>query len=456
MIASVAFFLKAFRPILILVAQCLLVFTLLPLAYGSGSSQQHIPRIELIPGPLISLSADDGPAYAIVVEKDTQTITVYEYKDAFSLKHRFPCSTGEVRGKKVKSGDRKTPEGVYFFTKAFNKRELNPVYGPRAFVIDYPNLMDRKSSRDGNNIWLHGTSKPIRPRDSNGCVAMNNDDLDTVVQYIHLNRTPIIIQKKLNMVHPESQIADYKSLIEFLEAWKTAFISGDKTRYTACYNEPPKDQDALWGTWDEIRTGWKQSQIPFGMTLKNVSFVRANPHIVALFDQAIYLDRHVKCIGTKKLFLDRDRHTWKIEGEVYQPAESNPEAIRPMVTALAWLDRLQKDYKAIAELIAEWAGAWSCKDITRYRACYAQNFHARGMDLTDWIRYKERLNKRYESIRVSAEDLQIRRRSDRCTATFLQRYHSTGHQSVGTKTLRLKRIGGAWKIYRETWHMTPK
>jgi hypothetical protein len=74
------------------------------------------------------------------------------------------------------------------------------------------------------------------------------------------------------------------------------------------------------------------------------------------------------------------------------------------------------------------------------------------MDLSAWIRCKENLNKRYASIHVSIEDLDIRENLDRVTATFVQRYRSSGLKSVGMKTLYLKRVGGAWKIHREMWH----
>jgi len=240
------------------------------------------------------------------------------------------------------------------------------------------------------------------------------------------------------------------------ETWETAFVTGDRTKYSACYSEPSGDLDTLWGIWDQMRTTWQDARIPFGMTLGNVTFLRGNPCVVALFDQVMHLDRHVRTVGTKKLFLEKDGNIWKIVGEVYQPAESHPSVSRPLVTALADLDRLHRDYEAIADLVAGWAEAWSSKDITRFRACYAEDFRARAMDIGAWIRYKESLSDRYAFIRVSTEDLKIRQGAERSTATFLQRYHSSGYQAVGIKRLHLKRIGGAWKIYRETWHRIQK
>jgi murein L,D-transpeptidase YafK len=456
MISSTTSASRIFRVIAIFVWQYLLIFTLFPVVLASGATEQHLPQVRLVPDSLIRLSSEDSPAHAVLVEKDTQSVMVYEYKDTFYLKHKFPCSTGEVAGRKQKSGDRKTPEGIYFFTRAFRKRDLSSTYGNRAFVMDYPNLLDRKLRLGGNNIWLHGSNKPIKSRDSNGCVVMNNHDIRTLAQYIELNRTPIIVKQKLNLVPAERRVADKKSIMSFLEDWETAFVTGDRAKYSTCYSEPSGDLNDLWGVWDRVRTTWQRAQIPFDMELRKLTLVRGNPCAVVLFDQVIHLDRQVSTVGTKKLFLEKNGKRWKIVGEVYQPNDSDHGGNRLLVTALNRLDRLRRDHRAISDLIAEWADAWSSKDIRRYRACYNPDFRAGGMDLRAWIRYKERLNRRYDSIRVCIEDLKIQQGPERSTATFLQRYESSGHQSVGIKRLRLKRIGGAWKIYRETYHRVHK
>jgi murein L,D-transpeptidase YafK len=444
---------KTLRPVFIFLALGVWFFALFPGSYASGTSESQGPGVELIPDALIELGSDDGPSYALFVEKATQHVLVYESKDrdAFRLRHQFICSTGRVPGNKQASGDRRTPEGVYFFTGAYEKRELQPIYGSRAFVMDYPNLLDRKFQRDGNNIWLHGSNKPIKPRDSKGCVALNNDDLETLAPHVLLNRTPIIIKQKLHMVRPDKRRTDQKNLADFLEIWKTALVTGDSAKYRACYSEHFRELNPLWEQWGPIRTAWQRAQLPFDVTLENLTLLRGNPCVVALFDEVMHLDRHETIVGTKKLFLEEHGAAWKIMREVYQPAESNPSISKPWRTALVDLDRLYRDYGAISDRVAEWAEAWSSEDIPRYRACYAEDFRANNMDLGAWIRYKEGLNRRYDFIRVSVESLKIHQGPERSTAVFLQRYRSSGYHAVGIKHLYLKRIGGAWKIYRETW-----
>ncbi len=420
--------------------------------YGADRSRGETPFEDLIPASLISLSWDDGPGHAIVVEKESQTLRVYERQGGFLLKHTFPCSTGEVVGKKQKAGDRKTPEGIYFFTKAFEKKYLSSTYGNGAFVLDYPNLLDRRENRNGNNIWLHGTNKALKPRDSNGCVAVENGNIDVLAKYIRLNRTPIIIKQKLHMVPASSLAAEKKGLADFLEGWKSAFTSGDKVKYDACYSESSGDRDILWKAWTSVRRAWDESRLSARIRLKNVTLARANPCVVALFDQRVELGQHVMRVGTQKLFLEPEGDSWKIVGEVYLPGTAKEDVDHPLADSLVRLDRLYKNYKTVAELIGEWAKAWSSKDIKRYEACYSDDFRAQRKNLKSWIRYKERLNKRYDYIKVTVEDLEISEEEDRSTATFVQRYRSSGNHSVGIKRLRLKREGGLWKIYREAWH----
>jgi len=450
---------RIFHEVAIFVSRCFLILTaitLIPAVLALSASTTHLPQLRRIPESLISLGSENGPAYAIFVEKDTQSLTLYQCKDTFTLKHRFPCSTGEVPGKKQRSGDRQTPEGVYFFTKVFPKIDLAPVYGSMAFVMDYPNFMDRKFKRGGNNIWLHGSDKPIKVRASNGCIVMNNDDFEVLARYIQLNRTPIVVVQKLSMVPVESQLSGKKRLTGFLNDWKKAIVNEDWPRFSACYGKPYGDADVLTRAWDRIRTARRRARIPVSISLESVTLLRGPPGVVALFDQVIRLDRLGTAVVTKKLFLEKQGKAWKIMGEEYQPCDQDHGMDTPLVTALNHMDRLFTDRQALTELIAEWADAWGSKNTERYRAFYARDFQAGGRNLETWIRDKERLNRRYDSIQVWIEDLKIEQGPQTSTVTFVQRYNATGYQAVGIKKLKLKRIQGTWKIHQETWHRLHK
>jgi len=96
------------------------------------------------------------------------------------LRASLYASIGSNGFSKRFEGDRKTPIGAYRIHKRISGRELPDRYGPIAFVLDYPNNLDRRFNRTGSNIWIHGTDRTIvsrPPRSSDGCVVLNNRDL---------------------------------------------------------------------------------------------------------------------------------------------------------------------------------------------------------------------------------------------------------------------------------------
>ena len=96
---------------------------------------------DLVPACIL-VWPEDGADHAILVDKSLQKIFVYSREDLSRPVRTFNCSTGENDGPKDKVNDRRTPEGIYFFTGAYAQKDLAPIYGTKAFPIDYPNPMD--------------------------------------------------------------------------------------------------------------------------------------------------------------------------------------------------------------------------------------------------------------------------------------------------------------------------
>jgi len=140
----------------------------------------------LVPASLLRWP-EQGADYAILVEKSTERLFLYQRDNVFAPLKVYKVSTGENEGRKSKLNDKKTPEGIYFFTHSYVKRELAPRYGVRAFPIDYPNPVDQRAGRNGYGIWFHGLNKPLKPKDTNGCIALDNRNIDELASYIKLN-----------------------------------------------------------------------------------------------------------------------------------------------------------------------------------------------------------------------------------------------------------------------------
>ncbi|MEA1935657.1 MAG: L,D-transpeptidase family protein [Thermodesulfobacteriota bacterium] len=377
--------------------------------FHSHATTQAIQKQQDIPDCLIALSS----GHAVVVDKGAQKFFVYHNGDngLFNKVYESECSTGKNQGAKMVEGDGKTPEGIFFPTKLFAKNQLSSTYGSMAFHIDYPNLLDRKTGRDGNNIWIHGTNKPLCPFQSNGCITLTNKSIKRLFNYINLNKTPIIIEKSIKWIPQDARLDIKKSLEHLLDSWI------------------------------------KASNISFSMQAVDVSILRHGRSAVILFDQILSVNNISRHSGYKKLFLKENQGRWLIVGDEFQP----PAAEKLFASTLSTLNRTAMDHEAIKKLIERWAKSWESGNMENYRSCYSPDFSARRMNLSNWISYKTELKKRNKNIRICIEDIKISSGEERGLAVFTQEYNSSNYNATGTKKLRFKKAGGEWKIYRETW-----
>ena len=416
---------------------------------------------------VLVLSDAKTPEYAIVVEKQKQRLFLYALGVNFRKVLSFKCSTGEVAGSKSRSGDKKTPEGVYFFTKEHRKRDLAPIYGSRAFPMDYPNLMDKIAGRDGNSIWMHGTNKPLKARDSNGCVALKNSDIDRLAKYITLNRTPIVVVDTLGYLPADSVEKSETSARKFLSQWASSVEKGTYHDYLENYDADYVPDIAWWSAWNKIKKKSIAGGRGISLELTNRIVLKHKGIFVALFDQMISLSGKSAYAGTRKLFFTEKKGRYKIVGDVYQAFPQKKKGLlshNPLIVAAQTLRKPAKTIasrkekkrpvpdREIPEMIDAWLKAWSAKDIKTYGSYYSKNFRSQGGASRDvWLKYKRRLNRKYTYIRVTKRNLSVKKGKKKSTVTFVQDYRSNRFSTLGTKKLTLVREKGQWKIFRETW-----
>ncbi|MDD2391058.1 MAG: L,D-transpeptidase family protein [Desulfobacterales bacterium] len=286
------------------------------------------------------MSSGTGAGYALIVDKKAQRLHLYGYNgQSYQQLEQFDCSTGKNPGPKIQSGDRKTPEGIYFFTERFNKKYLTPIYGTRAFPMDYPNSFDRFSKRRGYAIWMHGTNKALRPYNTNGCIALRNQDIDHLDRYIALKSTPVIIVDALEYLPAGSNDATKRAVIDFISRWNNALSACDLNTYLACYRSEDDDRMSWWEKWLESRkSSYGLSQMKTGMN--QVSIFAYKQTFVVVFEQ------NLKCVGVtfpvgrKKMFLMQKTGGFEIVGEEYLSLVDDfpvPETGMPLITACRYL-----------------------------------------------------------------------------------------------------------------------
>jgi len=433
------------------------IIVLLALLNSAGAADHAPERASLVPAPFLKWP-EKGSDHAVLVDKSQQKVFIYRKDSPSAPVKTYSCSTGENDGKKSRQNDRKTPEGIYFFVNVFDQKDLAPIYGTRAFPLDYPNPVDRREGRDGYGIWFHGLNKPLKPRDTNGCVALENNDIDDLSSYIKLNDTPVVISSKAELIEPERLKREREELEKLIEGWRKAWEGKQVDKYMSFYSPQFTSGKKDWKAWKEYKARLARQYKEIRVNLENLGLFRNDGTAMAVFNQQ-YTTSAFDSKGIKRLFLQQNSSQWKIIGEYFDTPEERP--------VIAVAKRAVQEDKAAAQrktassvsasaeirsLIESWRKAWEKKDLRTYISCYDGSFSSRGMDLKEWRMHRERLNQQHQTLAIELKDMKIRESSgDTATVTFIQDYRADDYRDLGLKNVLLIKRGANWKIKKEEW-----
>lgn len=143
---------------------------------------------------ILSILASVIASAFIIIDKQEMSLSVYGPQA--ELLESFPIACGKNYGNKRKSGDMKTPEGVFHISQIQDasswshdfkdgKGVIQGAYGPYFFRIDTPGH---------KGIGIHGTHDPesIGTRATEGCIRLKNEDLRKLRPHIKVG-LPVII-----------------------------------------------------------------------------------------------------------------------------------------------------------------------------------------------------------------------------------------------------------------------
>ena len=149
---------------------------------------------------LIKRNADQKK-YWVHVKKSA--FTLYLLDDKNTVIKSYDCTLGKNPGQKQKRGDMKTPTGTFYvdeiddasaWTHDFGdgKGEIKGAYGPWFISIN----TDEMSKGAWGGIGIHGTHKPhvMRARDSEGCIRLQNQNVNELKQYVRVG-TKVVIEE---------------------------------------------------------------------------------------------------------------------------------------------------------------------------------------------------------------------------------------------------------------------
>ncbi|WP_020589185.1 L,D-transpeptidase family protein [Desulfobacter curvatus] len=405
-----------------------------------------------VPAALIRIPENEN---AVIVEKKSQMLYVYsEKKGLGSPTFQAPCSTGANPGPKTRSGDKRTPEGVYFLKDEFEDRYLTPVYGEKAFPSDYPNFLDLRLGKQGSAIWIHGTDKTLKPMDSNGCVAMENKNIIALSDYIHLDATPLIIVEQIDYTSPDTLTLIQKKINGFLDQWAKALAAQSYHAYLSFYDQTYLPDISWWETWLSIRDkADAQHAAGLKIVLENTGIYAQGGVVVVLFDMSLSRDDSSKIyLGKRQFFIRQGTAAPLIIGDFFQTKDKAfNSGETPLLAASRMLFQDGSTDKRVVETVQQWMAAWSSKNMDKYARFYTSDFVCDGMGKTAWVKRKKKLAGKYDYILVTGKDFKAFPTKDGYTVSFVQYYKSSGFSTHGRKQLKLVRQDGEWKIFRENW-----
>ena len=277
------------------------------------------PPANYVPRYLLEMEPDQR--YAIVVDTKRSRLYVYENDVKNGGRPRFVADYYVTQGKlgadKVAEGDKKTPIGVYHVTSSLPRQKLADLYGNGAFPINYPNEWDRRQGRNGSGIWLHGTpsdtfSRP--PHASDGCVVLNNPDLDAVAKNLQVGLTPVIISNSVEWLSLDDWAKERKELNKTIDAWRADWESRDTDRFLKHYSQRFQSSDQNFKQFAEQKRKVNAGKAWIKVKVENLSVFR-NPGkeevVVVTFDQD-YRSNNLTNVMKKRQYWVREGGQWKI------------------------------------------------------------------------------------------------------------------------------------------------
>lgn len=178
--------------------------------------------------------------YLFFAEISSQTGYIMRFnKEPYSLEtiKEFGIASGKQKGAKKSEWDLRTPIGFYEITEFKPGHTLHQKFGPGAYVLNYPNPLEKAESRTGSGIWIHGTDRiDFVDFDSEGCIRIRNSEFPVLADYLETGATPVIIVDKIRWVKLE-ELLEYKdSFQKRLRDFHNAVADNETERIKSFYH----------------------------------------------------------------------------------------------------------------------------------------------------------------------------------------------------------------------------
>lgn len=215
------------------------------------------PDPNLVPRSVLQLRNDQK--HVLVVDTKRSRLYVYQNQgNQLKLLTNYYITQGKLGVNKLKEGDQKTPIGIYYITGRLSKARLPDFYGSGALPINYPNEWDKINGRNGSGIWLHGTSSDSfsrPPLASDGCVVLNNQDLQQLFSSVEIGKTPVVISEQVEFINKTKWDTERNLAAKLTESWRVATESMNTNRLLDSYSQQFRSENG-----DDLKTWFAKNQ----------------------------------------------------------------------------------------------------------------------------------------------------------------------------------------------------
>lgn len=425
--------------------------------WGVGLGMMHFyrvfPAVIFLLASMSSFCLADGwqpvieptelvPDYVIAVDKKAQRLHLLAHKSPLHAESTFTCATGQVSGDKTFEGDLKTPEGVYFTTGKRTGLKDFALYGTMAFPLDFPNPVDRIKGKTGYGIWIHGRGKKLVPMDTQGCVALVNEDIGVLDTRIAPG-APVVIGETMGWADSQGKqsgvSAELKKLVhKWAEDWENR-----SEGFFAAYAPDlfTKSERRSFEYFKKRKKRIFSSTDWIDVEIYNLRALPGPDYWVTWFDQ-YYRSGRLSSSTSKRLYWQNIDGEWKIVGREYGPS------IRSL--RKKYLDSKRESVK---EFLDKWSSDWLAADLESYINNYTSSARQGRRRGSSAIReQKERIwEKRRPSV-INIGKIRLREHPEGLEVVFRQDYSDiSGYSDKGFKKLVIRPAGGSWLIVDEQW-----
>jgi murein L,D-transpeptidase YafK len=391
-------------------------------------------------------SYPNAPPLLLAIDKSAQELYLLRQHSPLRLTHKFVCSTGKMEGDKRVEGDMKTPEGVYFIES--KRTGLDKVrYGKLAYTLNYPNPVDRIKGKTGYGIWIHGRGKALVPKDTEGCVALNTQELTNIDNLFSFHRTPVVVGEELQWTElDQEKITAADSLKAQVEGWGKAWEEKSEAFFT--FYQPEKFTLSIGKPFQDFRSRKERlfDRYPWiEVYLDKIQIISGPDYWVTYFGQYFRTDTF-SSQGTKRLYWQREKGDWKIVGSEWR---ASPIDLRPKY--------LHAAKNEVQQWLESWREVWQKADHRDYKSYYhpdAVQDDRQGIEAIMARKEKAWSNSLPEEITLADIEVNIHQRG--LKVTFEQHYKGqSDYKDRGYKELIIEPFGQTWRILAETWHSSP-